>query len=855
MKRIVFLLAILFIGIVSFAQSKQYIRADSLFMERVGGNSELILKNGTRDSLGGVIVNIGGGRTKFIKNRKLNDSTVSIGLDTFEILGNPRAFQLSDTSFKVGPDVITIHGTGGTSLINASGSGDTLLVATNKIKKIDHDATLVFSTNANKILMGNDTINYISTKSKLRDTAAALRAAIGTGGGTTDLDSIRTDTTVTIISSSGTDALIAKVDTVKAGVMTAADKRKLNKIEIINTEADLRTITNVSTNVIYRIIKNQIIGDFYYDPSDATTADDSAMTIVGLGGKRFKRYVEDEVNAKWFGAAGTNLVDDWWPLQKAINWCVYNNKNCLFIPAGTYAIGKGLLVWKDADNNGDPEFVHIKIRGQGTSYGGSTQETVIRLAGDSSFCLGLERCKGCIVQDMYLLGANQLNYTPAGAWNPAAPYLLSGMSNDRYSPLSGLNIDPFGNNTGVTGQTRYPSSLFPSTYYTGVVGSGGSTDCRFSNLVVDGFAAGIILSCNGITQNNESHDFDRIWFANCMNGFSSTQDQERLITLRNIKAWNTVKSVFSNGIYGGQHGDCPIINNVNIAGNIYQIFNFSHGTQVKASNIHAESFYRIGRLTGVTVEISNSFLNFADMSSYSVDRFPDYLMQSDFPVVFQNCSLIYYVGTDHETPMNFSGRAIFKDCYINNEFYVLGIPDERSTSLYENCQFYQFNGSIDVRNKYYTEQGNLNTGAYFFDYGKKITTYNYEGTGLLPSTMFSQERITTAPWIRYQTYGGVSLTVFSNYATATIPALAGYDWLVGKIVLLEGSLPTLEDGISVDKAAAMRIYSIDGSGNITFHRLAKFVATGTYTIHIPFYQKMERLLLVQLSMVHQPFQM
>jgi hypothetical protein len=97
-----------------------------------------------------------------------------------------KAEQITDTSFVISGDTIRIvrgPGGGGTTLTNASGAGDTLLTSDGKIKRFDHDATIVVSTNANKLLVGADTISYIATKSNLRDTAAALRSAIGSGGG------------------------------------------------------------------------------------------------------------------------------------------------------------------------------------------------------------------------------------------------------------------------------------------------------------------------------------------------------------------------------------------------------------------------------------------------------------------------------------------------------------------------------------------------------------------------------------------------------------------------------------------------------------------------------------------------
>jgi hypothetical protein len=75
------------------------------------------------------------------------------------------------------PSYYYVDSIAGTTLTNALGSGDTLLTADGTIKRINTDATITRSTNGNQILLGADTITYVTTPAKLRDTAAAIRAS------------------------------------------------------------------------------------------------------------------------------------------------------------------------------------------------------------------------------------------------------------------------------------------------------------------------------------------------------------------------------------------------------------------------------------------------------------------------------------------------------------------------------------------------------------------------------------------------------------------------------------------------------------------------------------------------------
>lgn len=109
MKQIIFFAALLLCAGEVLSQSRYYMRYDSVYFERGGGNSELILRNGTRDSTGGILTNIWGGRTAFMKTRLSGDS-LFIGIDTF-FLGR------LDTAINVGGGIGVFRERSGDSLI------------------------------------------------------------------------------------------------------------------------------------------------------------------------------------------------------------------------------------------------------------------------------------------------------------------------------------------------------------------------------------------------------------------------------------------------------------------------------------------------------------------------------------------------------------------------------------------------------------------------------------------------------------------------------------------------------------------------------------------------------------------
>lgn len=101
MKKLILLLAVL-ISARAFPQSKLYLRGDSVFIQRDGGNGELILRNSTRGIIG-ALFNIGNGVTRFQAIVPGNDSAYV------------NAIQLNDSTLifirdNNGQDTLVFHG-------------------------------------------------------------------------------------------------------------------------------------------------------------------------------------------------------------------------------------------------------------------------------------------------------------------------------------------------------------------------------------------------------------------------------------------------------------------------------------------------------------------------------------------------------------------------------------------------------------------------------------------------------------------------------------------------------------------------------------------------------------------------
>jgi hypothetical protein len=86
MKRLIIIL-LLFAATKVAGQTIGYLRFDTVMITKVGGTAELVLLNKTKDTVGILANPNGNGRTRFMRSRAINDSTIVVGPDTLVLKG------------------------------------------------------------------------------------------------------------------------------------------------------------------------------------------------------------------------------------------------------------------------------------------------------------------------------------------------------------------------------------------------------------------------------------------------------------------------------------------------------------------------------------------------------------------------------------------------------------------------------------------------------------------------------------------------------------------------------------------------------------------------------------------------
>ena len=210
-------------------------------------------------------------------------------------------------------------------------------------------------------------------------------------------------------------------------------------------------------------------GDFRYDSTDTTSADNGGTIIVAASGARLKRIITGPVNIKAWGAIGDASTDNAAVFRKAVT----NTPN-LFVPAGTFNVSGEIAI---------PSTLVIT---------GESSRTAVINASTTNFVFvyqspldGFDEDSGLRISDLYFNAKNALKFGNGTNSFPSQRALLHGVIKDCYF------IGTFSGDTNAnTAVVPTESELLEQ----GVAVYGAKLfDFTFSNLHVTGYGIGFAL--------------------------------------------------------------------------------------------------------------------------------------------------------------------------------------------------------------------------------------------------------------------------------------------------------------------------------------------------------------------------
>lgn len=447
-------------------------------------------------------------------------------------------------------------------------------------------------------------------------------------------------------------------------------------------------IANPQSSDIFYINDHGKQGDFYYDSGAlSTTVGDDAITITrgtGPDFKVFRRIITDGVlNAKWFEPSGS--YSDAQPfLQKAIDTAITSFIKKIYIPKGEYTLRKGLLLRGPVN-----QFLEsIELFGEGRVYGGGPEQTHLFIDNAESFGIGLHKCKGARVSNIYLRGKNEhldaLNLYDV-LENPDTEW-AQGCRNNVTSPHAGIVIDPFVNSASWPTEEQYPD--FTDQYIDEP--GGGSTDIIIDNCRTRLFVVGVCFTPHEYPQNGDAMAVNNCRIDYCKAGISIGQSQNRSIYVNNLKCWGATETLFDCYNYSDGRADNPEVDGLQIAGGVRYLSRLSgyanKGLIIR--RMHAELLYSLGGnfdgLSGDLI-IENSWVNFS--ACYPLNELGAYVIHNALTIFKGHVLKVVdsyfgkYAGAAATPVQCNAAQVIFEKCQL--DFLVANKTIGRVT--YKNC--------------------------------------------------------------------------------------------------------------------------------------------------------------------------
>ena len=388
-------------------------------------------------------------------------------------------------------------------------------------------------------------------------------------------------------------------------------------------------------------------GLFVSAPEDKLSPDDSAMTLIGVNGIHYKRVVEGNLlNVQWFGATGNGGTDDWYAIQKAINYILEHDQaaRTLYFPPGNYRISRPLIIARIKN----AAYLHSTINLVGPTSAKNPSEGYASISPvfNNTFAIGIQLGKGVLVKGLAITGRftfpNSLNAIQVDTLS-FSEWTDRTVRQNTLSPYSGIVIDPFSDST------IYPhnSDMYPGlhSYCIPGQGRGGSTAIQIVDCSIRNFIVGVMITPSN-QQNGELVDVTDCDISSNKVAYAMGQAQSKECHVVRLKCWGPTHTLFDNLTYGFRQGDgagIPMVDGVNIAGSVKQLCMIGAASFGGSfHNVYAEGLFRLGYVGGpATLSFEDCQFDFSSQDPGL--PYPDFYVQGNW-VSFRNCMLRLYPG-------------------------------------------------------------------------------------------------------------------------------------------------------------------------------------------------------------------
>jgi hypothetical protein len=536
------------------------------------------------------------------------------------------------------------------------------------------------------------------------------------------------------------------------------------------------------------------------------------------------------VSAKWFGATGTEAIDNAPLIQEVINMVVRNSSlpRDIYFPPGIYRCDGPVIIY--SWNGSNYIACTANLVGNGSAQGANPVDTaILKFNQKNTFGIGIQRGYSCLIEGLTVTGPFNPSFGDAYNFYTSdfATYATAdGMRDKPYSPNAGIVIDPFRFEATIPFEDAYPGYF---DWYRGTGGGishAGSSYCIIRECRVYGFTVDICISPNGVTQQAEDCQVESCTLEVAKVAYSSGQRQTKGNTIRNCRSWDRVHTfldVVSYGIGAGGHGTPPCIAGLNIAGTVKRVFNVTVQHPVCFENIYCESLGEIGTLVADagTIAVRNS--NF-DLNTNT--RYVPTMHVNAYNVEFQSCTIRYYDDLFNKRIFVNGFGNTFQNCW----FDVVPLTDSAIYSqqaqvvAYLNCRsgqnvffgFDQYMGQTQALNRQFLAYGNMQ----FTDQGPVVNS----PSGAVLDTITIRINV---PSHQYSPTIAYNVTVTVNNAAASASFTSSYLATYGRL----GDYVVSIDSAQHVAGVIGRITAIDRTtGVVSLSEVPYTTGSGQYNI-------------------------